>query len=192
MSQTVLSWKVESTLTQTKQLTNWSNHEPNNTIQLRNLYKNRSWKNPEFQWHKHFFFWQMSFLPTSFQSCIIFTNKEAYSLPWYIQICVEWEAELSCTNMWHVQSFPKTTESMFWPPKMTHRGHWSLSKTFCPQNDTQRSLFVSKTLKLCYCLENFSSEANRQLVVTIHISWTFWIEKQSTLWLLDILDRETL
>ena len=142
MSQTVLSWKVESTLTWTKQLTNWSTHEPNNTIQLRNLYKNQIMKEPRISVAQaQFFVLQMSFLPISFQSCIIFTNKEAHSLPWYIQICVEWEAELSCTNMWHVQSFPKTIESMFWPPKMTHRGHCSLSKTFSPQK-WHRSLFT--------------------------------------------------
>ena len=101
-----------------------------------------------------FFFWQMSFLPISFQSCVIFTK------------------------------FPKN-----------HREH-----VLASQNDTQRSLITfqdllspkwhtevtvhfPRLLKLCCCFENFSSEANRQPVVTIHISWTFWIEKHSRLWL---------
>ena len=44
MNQTASNSKVESTLTRTKTLTNRSNHEPNNTIQLRNLYENQIMK----------------------------------------------------------------------------------------------------------------------------------------------------
>ena len=44
MNQTVSNLKVVSTLTQMKQLTNQSNNESNNIIQLQNLYKNQIMK----------------------------------------------------------------------------------------------------------------------------------------------------
>ena len=44
--QTALNSNVESTLSITKQLTDWKNNEPNNTIPLQNLYKNQIMKEP--------------------------------------------------------------------------------------------------------------------------------------------------
>ena len=47
MNQTASNSEVESTLTQTKQFTNWSNNEPNKTIQLWNQYENQIMKEPK-------------------------------------------------------------------------------------------------------------------------------------------------
>ena len=44
--QTALNSNVESTLSIPKQLTDWKNNEPNNTIPLQNLHKNQILKEP--------------------------------------------------------------------------------------------------------------------------------------------------
>ena len=58
MNQTASKSNVESTLTRTKLLTNRSNNEPNNTIQLRNLYEHQIMKEPRISIARaKIFFW---------------------------------------------------------------------------------------------------------------------------------------
>ena len=46
MNRTALNSNVESTLERSKLLTNWSNNEPSNTIQLRDFHENQDTKEP--------------------------------------------------------------------------------------------------------------------------------------------------
>ena len=61
---------------------------------------------------------QMSFLPISFQSCIILANKSAHPHPWCWQVYLDSECRDSCTNIWNLSKVsPKSMDSSFYPQK---------------------------------------------------------------------------